>query len=291
MVQFRTFARRRSPIPAAARVFPDAGVCIVCLAALLGGCSDDPSSPPPPAYPLTALRVTVSTSGADVDTDGYQLIVDGSGPGPGLASNGSVTLYAVGLGPHSIGLGGVAPNCVVEGGTSTVTIPSPGAVADVSLHVICLALGSVRVTVATTGTNLDGNGYSVVATATSFPQSVSGAIRTNDATTLLRVAAGHYVVSLHGVAVNCDGADLDPRELDVVSGATQALDFAVVCEPVRRLAYVASLNTGNSEIFAVNSDGSGAVRLTSDVASSIAGRRLVKRRLMVATSVCRADPR
>jgi len=261
VVQLQAFARRRSPFPAAVHVVP--GVRL-CLAALLVGCSDDPSSPPP--YPITKLRVTVSTSGADVDTDGYEVIVDRSVAPPGVASNGSVTLYGVGVGTHSVELGAVAPNCVVEGGPATVTISSPGAVAEVSLHVVCLALGSVQVTVTTTGTDLDGNGYTVLATATSLPRSVSGVIRTSDATTLLRVAAGHYVVALHGVAANCDGADLDPRELDVVSGATQTLEFAVVCQPVRRLAYVASVNTGNSEIFAVNSDGRGAVRLTNDVA-------------------------
>src|SRR4030095_5388622 len=107
-------------------------------------------------------------------------------------------------------------------------------------------------------------GVRLSANATNVSSFASGNIRTSDATAVLRVAAGHYVVALHGVAANCDGADLDPRELDVVSGATQTLEFAVVCQPVRRLAYVASVNTGNSEIFAVNSDGRGAVRLTND---------------------------
>src|SRR4029453_13044233 len=92
----------------------------------------------------------------------------------GVASNGSITLYGVGVGTHSVELGGVAPNCVVEGGTSTVTISSPGAVADLSLHVVCLALGSVQVTVATTGTDLDGNGYTVLANATNVSASRAG---------------------------------------------------------------------------------------------------------------------
>jgi dipeptidyl aminopeptidase/acylaminoacyl peptidase len=134
------------------------------------------------------------------------------------------------------------------------------------LHVTCSALGSVRVSVATTGTDLDGNGYTVVAHATSFPGSVAGSLPTSDATTVLRVAAGRYVTTLQGVAANCDGGDIGPREIDVVSGATQTLDFAVVCEPARRLAYVAAFETENAEIYTVRSDGTGAVRLTNNLA-------------------------
>ncbi len=262
MVQLQTSARRRSHFPPAARVVPTVRAC---FAALLAGCSDDPSSPRQPA--VTTLHVTVSTSGVDVDTDGYYVSIDRLPQPLRVQSNGRVTFYGLAVGTHSIDLTEVAPNCVIDGGSSAVTISSPGLVTDADVHVTCAALGNVQVTVATTGTNLDVNGYTVVATSTTNSiNSATASIRTSDATGVLRLAAGHYVTKLHGVAANCDGGDLGPRELDVVSGATQTVDFAVVCEPVRRLAYVASFNTANREIFTVRSDGTGTLRLTNDAA-------------------------
>ena len=135
-----------------------------CFAALLAGCSDDPSSPRPRA--ISKLTVVVSTSGDDVDADGYFVIIDRSSQPQRVQANGRVAFYGLAVGSHSVDLTEVEPNCVVDGGSATVTISAPGAVADMDLHVTCSALGSVRVTVATTGTDVDANGYTVVASAT-----------------------------------------------------------------------------------------------------------------------------
>jgi dipeptidyl aminopeptidase/acylaminoacyl peptidase len=262
VVQFRTFAHRRGHVPAAARIAP--GVC-VCFAALLVGCSDDPSSPSrQPA--ISKLRVTVTTAGPDVDENGYLVWIDNNNTrATRVEPNGSITFFGLARGTHFVTVSDVAPNCVMDGGAVEVTIASAEDSTDTNLHVTCSALGSVRVTVATTGTDVDRNGYTVVANAAaSLYNSGSAVIPASGAATVLRLAAGHYVATLKGVAANCDGADLAPRQLDVVSGATQTLDFAVVCEPARRLAYVSSFNTANSEIFTVNSDGRGIVRLTNN---------------------------
>ena len=261
MAQLRTCARRCSCSPAAARVVPGVRVC---FAVLLAGCSDDPSSPPrEPA--VSTLRVTVSTSGDDADTDGYLVIIDRTRQPLPVESNGSVTFHGLAMGPHTVELTEVAPNCVVDGGSSVVvTISSPEVPAAADLHVTCSALGGVRVAVATTGADLDPNGYTVVATLAGTPSSVSVGVGTSDATAVLRLATGHYVFSLYGVAVNC-GPDLGARELDVVSGTAQTVDFAVVCEPARRLAYVQSFSAANSAIYTVRSDGMGTVRVTNDL--------------------------
>jgi len=244
------------------------GVC-ACFVALLAGCSDDPSSPPSPPSPAppatSTLRLTVSTSGDDTDPDGYLVQVDGTGQPVRVSPNGSVAFPGLRVGDHTIELTEVASNCVVDGGSSiVVTISSPGVVAATDLHVTCSSLGGVHVTVATTGTDLDGNGYTLVVIGTSVSHSEGRAVGTNDAPIVLRLATGHYVFSLRGVAANC-GPDLGPRELDVVSGTTQAVDFVVECEPARRLAYVATFETENAEIYTVRSDGTGTVRLTNDL--------------------------
>ena len=235
-----------------------------CFAPVLAGCSDDPSSPPA-ATAITKLTVAVSTSGEEIDSDGYLVVVDQWRVPVRVQANGSVTFYEVGFGSHSIELIEVAPNCVVDGGSATVTIPSPGGVAATDLHVTCSALGDVRVTVVTTGADIDTNGYAVVANAADFPYSASASLSGSDGTAVLRLAAGRYVTRLQGVAANCDGGDIGPRELDIVSGATHTLDFAVVCQPARRLAYVAGFGTEQAEIYTVHSDGRGAVRLTNNL--------------------------
>ena len=95
-MELRTCARRCSHFPAAVRVVPSVRVC---LATLLVGCSDDPSSPPrEPA--ISTLRVTVSTSGDDADTDGYLVIIDGTSQPLPVESNGSVTFPVSRWGPH-----------------------------------------------------------------------------------------------------------------------------------------------------------------------------------------------
>jgi len=262
MVQLRAYASRHSQRQAAARLI----ACVrVCFIALLVGCHDDPSSPPSsPKTSVSKLRVTVSTSGADVDTDGYMLSIDQTREPVQVGSNGSVTFYGIGVGTYHLALTGLAPNCVLDPGTSEVAVLSPGLDMSADLHVTCSAFGSVRVTVATTGDDRDPNGFAAWVNGPAISYSANADIPANDGTGVVRVPAGHYTVQLRGVAANCDGADLGPRELDVVSAATDTLDFAIVCKPARRLAFVTGLNTPNAEIYTVRSDGTGLVYLTNN---------------------------
>jgi len=237
----------------------------VCFIALLVGCSDDPSSPLQTPPQRSTLRITVSTSGADVDTDGYFLSIDQSREPVQVGSNGSVTFYGVGVGAYHLTLTGLAPNCVMDPGSTEVAVLSPGLDMSAELHVTCSAFGAVQVTVATTGDDRDGNGYAVAVNGPAMSSSAD--IPTSDATGVVRVPAGHYTVQLRGVAANCDGADLGPRELDVVSGETHTLDFAIVCTPARRLAFVVTDNSANTRIYTVRSDGTGPLPLINSDAN------------------------
>src|SRR5947208_1227421 len=60
------------------------------------------------------VEVSASTTGVDLDPDGYAVAVDG-GAGQPLAVNGTVSLAQLSAGSHSIALGGVATNCSVSG--------------------------------------------------------------------------------------------------------------------------------------------------------------------------------
>jgi hypothetical protein len=68
-----------------------------------------------PLAPSTgSARITVATSGADQDPDGYNFTIDGAGAQT-IPINGSRTVDGLTPGPHSIQLGGVAANCTVGG--------------------------------------------------------------------------------------------------------------------------------------------------------------------------------
>jgi dipeptidyl aminopeptidase/acylaminoacyl peptidase len=224
---------------------------------------DDPSLPSSPPPPITTLRVSATTTGPDPDADGYLVWIDNGGRATALPSNGSVTFYGLDTGTHVVHVVNVAPNCAIDGGALVVTISSPGISVGSDLHITCTALGEVRVTVSTTGTDRDTNGYVIAVTGAVAYNLASLAIPATGQGTL-RVAGGRRIATLHGVAANCDGADLVPREFDMPSGGSVALEFAIVCEPAARLAYSALLTPTNSEIYSVRSDGTGTIRLTDD---------------------------
>src|SRR5947207_1062063 len=75
-----------------------------------------------------SLTVTTSTTGSDLDPDGYTVTLDGGATSQPIATNGSVSFTGP-AGDHSVALSGVAANCTVSGANPrTATVPSGGAV-------------------------------------------------------------------------------------------------------------------------------------------------------------------
>ncbi len=86
-----------------------------------------------------SLTVTTSTTGSNLDPDGYTITIDGSFSQP-IATNGSVTFTGP-SGDHSLALSGVASNCSVSGANPrTVTVPS-GGTTTTTFSVSCAATG------------------------------------------------------------------------------------------------------------------------------------------------------
>ena len=84
------------------------------------------------------LTATTSTTGSNLDPDGYTVTVDGTTSQP-IATNGNVTFNNLAAGNHTVVLSGVATNCTVGGGTSqTVTVP-PGGTATATFAATCTA--------------------------------------------------------------------------------------------------------------------------------------------------------
>src|SRR5206468_4543991 len=120
--------------------------------ALSAGCKDATG-------PSTGtLRVSLTTTGADIDPDGYRVSVDG-GPPRDVTPNGSFTISTVEPGSHTVRLEELAANCSVQSGDGRTVIVVAGRETTVSFTVSCVALsGAIVVTTQTIGTDLDADG-------------------------------------------------------------------------------------------------------------------------------------
>jgi hypothetical protein len=91
------------------------------------------------------IDVSTSTSGSDLDPDGYTVTVDGE-TSQSIATNGSVMFTDRDEGDHTVELSDVASNCTVEGDNPrTVTIPPEGRVST-TFFVSCTGAGGGGVT-------------------------------------------------------------------------------------------------------------------------------------------------
>src|SRR5437763_1909582 len=156
------------------------------------------AAPPPQTGNLT---VTTSTTGSNLDPDGYTATVDG-GASQAIGTNGSVTFSGLSAASHTVVLSGVASNCSVIGGMSR----------------------TVSVTPSTTGSVLDPDGYTVTLDggATSQPIATNGSVSFTG-------PAGDHTVALSGMAGNCSVSGANPRTVTVPSGGTVSTTFSVTC--------------------------------------------------------------
>src|SRR5205823_1022221 len=117
-----------------------------------------------PIPPTTgSIKVTTSTSGSDLDPDGYTVTVD-AGNSQSIPTNSSdgVTFINLSAGNHPVVLSGMASNCTVTGGdTHTVSVIA-GQTVSTAFSVTCAATtGALKVTTSTSGSDQDPDGYTV----------------------------------------------------------------------------------------------------------------------------------
>lgn len=96
--------------------FISASMTLAC-----GGTPDPPTEP----TETTSLELTISTTGTDLDPDGYSVTLDGT-RSVAVPANGILTIPDLAAGPHTLALEGLAFNCAVTGpGGITVTLERP----------------------------------------------------------------------------------------------------------------------------------------------------------------------
>ena len=170
-----------------------------------------------------SLRVTTQSGGVGADPDGYLLSLDGAAHGA-IGDPAPVVLTGLPAGDHTVALDGVDPFCAVDGGPGrTITVPA-GDTADVAFAVVCHATGSLEVSVSTSGGTPDLDGYAVsVDGAPGQPIAPNGTLQVAD------VAGGSHVVTLSGLAFNCQGGDPTPWSGSVSPGMATQVRFTVNC--------------------------------------------------------------
>jgi TolB protein len=206
------------------------------------------------------VRVDASTTGEDVDPDGYTVTLDG-GSEQSLAVDGSVTFDGVDEGSHDVRLGDVADNCTVGGDNPRTVSVSHGQETAVTFDVTCEAVANqLTAETSTTGEQLDPDGYTL-----SLDGGDPEAVGIDDSRTWSDLSNGDHTVELGDIAANCwvDGAN--PRTVNLSAGESVTTTFSVKCfAPLSDEIAFEGEASGNLDIYVIDADGSGsASRLTT----------------------------
>ena len=219
------------------------------------------TAPPPPPPTIGSLGVTTTTTGSNLDPDGYTVQVDG-GPSKAIGDNGSVTFDSLSASTHTVVLSGLATNCSAGGGSSqTATVPAGGS-ASVAFAVTCQApppptTGNLTVTTTTTGSDLDPDGF----TAT-VDGGTSHAVGDNASVTFSNLSAGDHTVVLSGLASNC-AVGSSSQTVTVPAGGSASASYAVTCQaiPTTGSLTVSTATSGSDQDadgYTVSVDGGGS---------------------------------
>ena len=213
------------------------------------------------ALPPTAgaLDVVTSTSGSDLDTDGYMVSLGG---GPGSPTGVNDTLGFVGLTPgdYEVLVSDVAANCSVGGANPRTVAVSAGTTAETTFAITCAETeGALDVVTATTGADLDPDGYTV-----SVDGGAATASGVNDTLSSPDLTPGDYEVLLSDVAANCSVGGANPRTVAVTAGATAETTFAVTCTTIVPPPDQIVFSRAGSGLWVVDDDGGNETQLTTD---------------------------
>ncbi|OLD89516.1 MAG: hypothetical protein DMD38_05110 [Gemmatimonadetes bacterium] len=193
-----------------------------------------------------SLRITVSTTGLEPDSDGYFVIVDGLNVAT-ISASAQWTDPSVQVGEHSVLLGGTAANCTVTSLNPVAIKVRAQTLTTVTFAVQCVSThGSLHITTATSGVDLDPNGYYVCLDPTAGSYGTSCTYRqpiaVNGAVTVT-VGAGDHHVLLEDIAGNCAVSGDNPRVVTTSVGNTIEVALSLTCTTLPRL-HVTTATTG-----------------------------------------------
>ena len=225
-----------------------------------GGSDGDPSGVgDPTGLNEGTLEVLASTTGSEPDPDGYTLTVDNGGP-QSLRPNGADTVASLSTGTHTVTLAGVAPNCLLDGENPRNVEIAAASMTSLQFHIACEQPPAISVSAATTGEELDPDGYRVtVDGGESQPLSINGSVRISGLT------PGDHDVTLLDVADNCVVAGNNPVRVAVLGGSSANADFTVSCSPAPLAAPGHDMAfTSDGEVYLLSADGTRLTNLTNN---------------------------
>ena len=197
-------------------------VGLIGLAALAGCGADGPSGPTTGAIAIT------STAQTTADNAAFQYSIDVDNEVPRFIASSTPASYVVpGMtaGAHIVTIRGLAAGCSAGTETRTVTVVA-GDTVPVAVDVVCSrTTGDITVTSATTGVELDTDGYTIAVDG-----ATRGTLGPNGTGTVSSLAPGSHVVGLTGLATNCT-TTTPTRTVIMTAGAVATAPFAVVCAP------------------------------------------------------------
>jgi len=170
-----------------------------------------------------SVAVDVTTTGDDTDPDGYTLTV--ADRSQSVGPNGSVTFTDLPVGDHDLAVESIASNCSVDGANPRTVTVEDGQETTEAVTVSCSAeTGSIAVSTATSGSDLDPDGYTVT-----LDNGSGRSIGTDDEITFSDVSAESHTVELSGLADNCITNGSTTRDVSVSAGETTSVSYAVTC--------------------------------------------------------------
>jgi hypothetical protein len=180
-----------------------------------------------PAEAAGEARVSVTTTGLDLDLDGYRVLVGATDQGV-ISPNGT-TVIQLEPGTWQVALASIEANCTVSGADSReVSIVEDG-VAQVDFAVVCTATsGVIAIVVGAAGTNVDGAYDITLDGATELSVGLDGPAYVG------AVPAGDHVVSLdapHNCLVENSSQTVSVTTGGLVRDTVEAR-FAVTCGTV-----------------------------------------------------------
>lgn len=233
------------------------------LAAILSLGCDETTGPP-----IGAIRIVVSTVGAntDVDPDGYALSFGGS-PRGNVGVQDEVRFGFLSPGNYVLQLDGLTQNCTVSGANPRSVLVGGkllSANVRVDFAVQCAPSGELRVTTATTGADLDEDGYQIVIEGAGHSATIQ--VPANGTVTIPRLLPGSHLVTLGGIDSHCSAITQNPRAVAIVAGSATSVVLDVRCVALPQLAFADVVNS-NGDIFVINSKGFNESRVTTNLAS------------------------
>lgn len=174
--------------------------------------------------PRGDLSVTTTTSGDDLDDDGYVVAVDG-GTGIPVGIDDDRIFPDLPAGDHQVVLSGLASNCAVQG-ENPRTVPVAGdQTTATTFAVVCdLITGSIRVSASTSGLDQDPDGYSVTLDGMLVQR-----VEPDGTVSFEPVDAGDHHVTLGDISSNCEVEGDNPVDVVVTAGETADIEFDVEC--------------------------------------------------------------